>query len=173
MPLSINNKFNITLCGMMGSGKTAVGKSLAKRLNYKFFDTDRLIEERAKKTIEDIFEEDGEESFRNLEEQIIIKLLEERNIIISLGGGSIINKNTRKLIKKNSYNIYLKVEIDILSKRLKYSKNRPLIFNKNLNKILNEILEKRKKYYQKADLTINNENSINEIVKKIMNKINL
>ena len=172
MPLSINNKFNITLCGMMGSGKTAVGKSLAKRLNYKFFDTDRLIEERAKKSINDIFEEDGEKFFRNLEEQIIIKLLDERNIIVSLGGGSIINRNTRKLIKKNSYNIYLKVKIDTLTKRLISSKSRPLIFNKNLNEILNEILKKRKKYYQKADLTIDNENSLNKIVTKILNKIN-
>ena len=171
MSLNINNKFNITLCGMMGSGKSAVGKSLANHINYRFIDTDKLIEEKAKKSIQDIFNEDGESFFRNLEEKIIIDLLDERKIVLSLGGGAIINKNIRKLIKKKSYNIYLQVKIGILEKRLKNSKNRPLIINKNLNTTLNELIKKRKNFYQKADLVINNENSLNETVKKIINKI--
>nr|MBT6354124.1 shikimate kinase [Pelagibacteraceae bacterium] len=171
MSLSINNKLNITLCGMMGSGKTAIGKSLANKINYKFFDSDKLIEKKAKKSIKDIFNEDGELFFRNLEEQVIINLLDEKNIIISLGGGSLANKNIRKLIKKNSYNIYLQVKIDILVKRLKNSKSRPLIINKDLNIILNELMEKRIKFYQKADLIIDNQNSLNESVKKIINNI--
>ena len=173
MSLSINNKLNITLCGMMGSGKTAIGKSLANKIGYKFIDTDKLIEKKANKSINNIFHEDGEVFFRSLEERIIIKLLEKKNIVISLGGGSIISKSIRKFIKKNSYNIYLQVKIDILKKRLIYSKNRPLIITKNLDKILNELVEKRKKFYQKADFIIDNNENSNETIKKILNKINL
>lgn len=173
MSLNINNKLNITLCGMMGSGKTAVGKSLAKKLNYKFVDTDRLIEEETNKSIKNIFDQNGEIFFRNMEEQVIINLLDKKNIIISLGGGSVINNNIRKLIKKNSYNIYLYVKIDILINRLKNSRNRPLIINKDLKKLLNELINKRKKFYQEADLIIDNENTLNETIKNIISKINL
>ena len=173
MSLSINNKINITLCGMMGSGKTAVGKSIANMLNYKFIDTDKQIEKITKKSIKEIFNEDGEKFFRNLEEKIITSFLNEKNIIISLGGGSIINKNIRKLIKKNSYNIYLHVKIDILIKRLQNSNNRPLIVNTDLNTTLNELFEKRKKFYQKADLILSNENGLNKTVKKIIKEISL
>ena len=97
----------------------------------------------------------------------------EKKIIISLGGGAITNKKIRKLIEKYSYNIYLQVKIDILITRLKNSKNRPLIINKNLNATLKELINKRKKFYQKADLIIYNENNLHETVKKIINKINL
>ena len=173
MSLSINNKINITLCGMMGSGKTAIGKSLATKLRYSFVDTDKLIEEKTKKTIKDIFNQDGEIFFRNMEERIIINLLDKKKIIISLGGGSILNKNIRNLIKKNSYNIYLQVKIDILIKRLRNSRNRPLIINKDLKKTLNELIEKREKFYKKADLIIHNENNLNHTIKEIMDKINL
>ena len=72
MLLNINNKINITLCGMMGSGKSAVGKILANKLNYNFIDVDKIIENEAKKTIKKIFEEDGEMNFRDLEEKIFI-----------------------------------------------------------------------------------------------------
>ena len=171
MSLSINNKFNITICGMMGSGKSSVGKSLANKINYAFVDTDKLIEKKAQKSINDIFIEDGEIFFRDLEEQIIINLLDKKKIIISLGGGAVVNKNIRKLIKKNSYNIYLQVTIDILSRRLANSKHRPLILSKELNITLSELMKKREKFYQKADLIINNENNIKETVKEIQNKI--
>ena len=172
MSLNINNKINITLCGMMGSGKTVIGKSLANKLSYKFIDTDKLIEQKAKKSIKGIFDENGELFFRELEEQVITNLLYEKKIIISLGGGSIVNNNIRKIIKKNSYNIYLQVKIDTLVKRLENSKNRPLIINKDLKTTLNNLIEKRKKFYQKADLIICNENTLSEIVKEIINKIN-
>ena len=173
MLLSINNKINVTLCGMMGAGKSAVGKSLANKIDYKFIDTDRLIETRAKKKINDIFTDDGEPFFRNLEEKIIIDFLNEKKIIVSLGGGAIVNDNIRNLIEKNSYNIYLKVKIDILKKRLKSSTHRPLIINKNLNTTLNKLINKREKFYKKANLIINNEISVNDTVKKIINIINL
>ena len=104
---------------------------------------------RAKKTIKKIFEEDGEVYFRDLEEKITINILDNKETIVSLGGGAIINKKIRNSIKKNSYNIYLKVDVDILTKRLQNSKNQTLIYKKNLKKELINLINKREKFYQK------------------------
>ena len=173
MLLNINNKINITLCGMMGSGKSAIGKILANKLNYNFIDVDRIIENEAKKTIKKIFEEDGEAYFRDLEEKITIEILENKETVVSLGGGAIINKKIRNFVEKNSYNIYLKVDVDILTKRLQFSKTRPLIYKKDLKKELINLINKRKNFYQKADLIIQYEKNIIEsteyIIKKILN----
>jgi shikimate kinase len=171
MLLNINNKINITLCGMMGSGKSAIGKILANKLNYNFIDVDKMIEIDAGKTIKKIFEEDGEQYFRDLEEKITINILELKETIVSLGGGAIINKNIRGSIKKNSYNIYLNVNIDILTKRLQNSKTRPLIYKKNLKKELINLIGIREKFYRKADLIVKNEKNIIETTENIIKKI--
>ena len=171
MLLNINNKLNISLCGMMGSGKSSIGKILANKLDYNFIDTDKMIEIKAGKTIKKIFEEDGEEYFRDLEEKITINILERKETIISLGGGTIINKKIRSSIKKNSYNIYLNVDVDILTKRLQNSKTRPLIYKKNIKKELINIIGLREKFYQKADLIIKNEKNIIETTENIFRKI--
>jgi shikimate kinase/shikimate kinase/3-dehydroquinate synthase len=171
MLLNINNKINITLCGMMGSGKSAIGKILANKLNYNFIDVDKIIENEAKKTISKIFEEDGEVYFRHLEEKITINTLENKETIVSLGGGAIINKKIRNSIKKNSYNIYLNVDVDILIKRLQFSKTRPLIYKKDLKTELINLINKRKKFYQKADLIIQNEKNMIETTENIIKKI--
>lgn len=171
MRLNINNKFNITLCGMMGSGKSAIGKILANKLDYNFIDIDKMLEIEAKKTIKKIFEEDGEVYFRDLEEKITINILDNKKTVVSLGGGAIINKNIRSSIKKNSYNIFLKVDVDILTKRLQNSRTRPLIYKKNLKKELINLINKREKFYQKADLIIENEKNIIEATENIIKKI--
>jgi shikimate kinase len=171
MLLNINNKLNISLCGMMGSGKSAIGKILANKLNYNFIDVDKMIEIDAGKTIKKIFEEDGEQYFRDLEEKITINILELKETIVSLGGGAIINKNIRGSIKKNSYNIYLNVNIDILTKRLQNSKTRPLIYKKNLKKELINLIGIREKFYRKADLIVKNEKNIIETTENIIKKI--
>ena len=171
MLLNINNKFNISLCGMMGSGKSAIGKILANKLDYNFIDVDKMIEINAGKTIKKIFEEDGEQYFRDLEEKKTINILELKETIVSLGGGAIINKNIRGSIKKNSYNIYLNVNIDILTKRLQNSKTRPLIYKKNLKKELINLIGIREKFYRKADLIVKNEKNIIETTENIIKKI--
>ena len=171
MLLNINNKLNITLCGMMGSGKSAIGKILANKLDYNFIDIDKMIEIETKKSIKKIFEDHGEKYFRDLEEKITINILDNKKNIISLGGGAIINKNIRNSIKKNSYNIYLKVDIETLTKRLQNSTNRPLIYKKNLKNVLSNLLNKRKKFYQKADLIIKNDKNITETAKNIIKNI--
>ena len=171
MILNINNKINIALCGMMGSGKSAIGKILANKLDYNFIDVDKMIEIDAKKTIKKIFEEDGEEYFRDLEEKIPINILRQKKTIVSLGRGAMINKKIRHSTKKNSYYIYLNVYLDILIHRLKNSKTRPLIYKKNLKKELINLINIREKFYREADLIVKNEKNIIVTTENIIEKI--
>ena len=172
LDLSIINKKNICIMGLMGSGKSIIGKDLSKNLNLKFYDTDKEIELKTNKKISTIFKEEGESYFRHIEEKICIEILTIDNCVISLGGGSIISKKIRKIIKKNSFSIYLQVKLNNLQNRLKFSRKRPLL-NKNLNnyEILKNIFKDRQKYYEKADLIINNDGdkfqSLNEIKSKL------
>ena len=166
-------KKNISIMGLMGSGKSIIGKDLSKYLNLKFYDTDKEIELAAKKTINTIFQEEGEIYFRKIEEKICLELLSDDNCVISLGGGSIINKKIRNLIKQNSYSIYLEVKINYLLDRIKSSKKRPLL-NKNLSnrEILKNLYNDRRKFYEKADFIVNNNNDKFQVLEKIKSELN-
>ena len=168
------NKKNICIIGLMGSGKSIIGKDLSKNLNFKFYDTDKEIELKTKKSINEIFKEQGELYFRSIEEKICIDLLNENNCVISLGGGSISNKKIRKSINQNSFSIYLKVQINNLLIRLKSSKKRPLL-NKNESKIviLKKLYENRQKFYERADLIVNNDTDKVHVLEKIKFELNL
>ena len=172
--LSKIKKKNICIMGLMGSGKSVIGKDLSKYLNFEFYDTDKEIELKTKKSINEIFKEYGELYFRNLEEKICIKLLNKNNCVISLGGGSITNKEIRKSIKQNSYSIYLQVKLNNLVNRLKSSKKRPLL-NKDGSKIeiLKKIYEERKKFYEKANFIVNNDKDKIHVLDKIKFELNL
>ena len=166
-------KKNICIMGLMGSGKSIIGKDLGKYLKMKFYDTDKQIELEAKKSINAIFEEDGETYFRDIEEKICIELLEHNNCVISLGGGSIINRKIRNKITQNSFSIYLQVELNNLLVRLKSSKKRPLLNqNKNKIEILKNLYVKRRQFYEKADITVNNDNDKFQVLEKIKSKLN-
>ncbi len=173
LDLSVINKKNICIIGLMGSGKSIIGKDLSKNLNLKFYDTDKEIELMTNKKISEIFKEGGESYFRDIEEKVCIEILSINNCVVSLGGGSIISKKIRKIIKKNSYSIYLQVKLNNLQNRLKFSRKRPLL-NKNLNnsEILKNILKDRKKYYEKADLIINNNGNKSQSLKEIKFQLN-
>ena len=167
-------KRNICIIGLMGSGKSIIGKDLSRYLNLNFYDTDKEIEIKTKKNINTIFEEEGEPYFRDMEERVCIELLTHNNCVISLGGGSIINKKVRKLIKENSYSIYLKVKLNNLINRLKTSNKRPLL-NKNLNKreILEKLYHERRKFYEEADFVVNNDYDRIKVLEKIKYEIKL
>ena len=171
--LDLNNfkKRNICIMGLMGAGKSLIGRDLSKYLNVKFYDTDKEIELETKKSINLIFREKGESYFRALEEKVCLELLKNDNCIISLGGGSIINKKIRQAIKLNSFSIYLKVNIDILFKRLKTSKKRPLLKHKK-KETLESLYNERKQFYEKADFIVNNEKSKFDILNKIKLELN-
>ena len=173
LDLSVINKKNICIMGLMGSGKSIIGKDLSKNLNLKFYDTDKEIELMTNKKISEIFKEGGESYFRDIEEKVCIEILSINNCVVSLGGGSIISKKIRKIIKKNSYSIYLQVKLNNLQNRLKFSRKRPLL-NKNLNntEILKNILKDRQKYYEKADLIINNDGDKSQSLNEIKSQLN-
>ena len=160
--------------GLMGSGKSLIGKDLSKNLNLKFYDTDKEIELMTNKKISAIFEEEGESYFRSIEEKICTKLLNKNNCVISLGGGSIINRKIRNSIKKNSHSIYLQVKLKNLLIRLKSSNKRPLL-NNNLNKreVLENLYNDRRKFYEEADLIVSNDSDKLQVLRKIKYKLNL
>ena len=174
LDLSEIKKKNICIIGLMGSGKSMIGKDLSKYLNLKFYDTDKEIEQKTKKKITTIFEEEGESYFRDIEEKVCIEILTIDNCVVSLGGGSVISKKIRKIIKKNSYSIYLQVKLNNLQNRLKFSTKRPLL-NKNFNKkeILANLLKDRKKYYEKADLIVNNDSEKFKALDKIKYQLDM
>ena len=166
-------KKNICIMGLMGSGKSIIGKDLSRYLNLRFYDTDKEIELVTKKSIISIFREEGESYFRDIEEKVCTELLSHNNCVISMGGGSIINRAIRKAIKQNSYSIYLKVEINNLLIRLKSSKKRPLL-NEELDKIdiLKNLYNERQEFYETADFIVNNDNSKFQVLKSIKSKLN-
>tara|TARA_B100000282_G_scaffold18658_1_gene12668 strand:- start:688 stop:1203 length:516 start_codon:yes stop_codon:yes gene_type:complete len=147
-------KKNLVLTGMMGVGKSTVGKNLAQKLSYNFVDIDRTIESREGSTINLIFKNKSESYFRKLENEISLEKLRKKNTVISLGGGAFLNKSIRREIKNTSVSFWLDVDVSELIKRLKKTKKRPLLYNKNLNVTVNKIYLERKKTYSEADYRI-------------------
>ena len=147
-------KKNLVLTGMMGVGKSTVGKNLAQKLSYNFVDIDRTIESREGSTINLIFKNKSESYFRKLENEISLEKLKKKNTVVSLGGGAFLNKSIRREIKNTSVSFWLDVDVSELIKRLKKTKKRPLLYNKNLNVTVNKIYLERKKTYSEADYRI-------------------
>ena len=147
-----NNVSNIVLLGHMGSGKSTIGKSLAKKLSRDFVDTDYEIEKHTNTKIREIFLNQGENKFREIEENIIKQILDSKEKkVIALGGGSFESENIRELVKGINISIWLKCNINILVERLKKNKNRPLLIGKNIKSEIMNLDKIRKINYEKAD----------------------
>lgn len=169
---------NIVLIGMMGSGKSTIGKKVSKKLSKNFIDTDEIIERRTNKKISEIFELYGENYFRNLEKDLTSEISKLGNKVIATGGGLILDKENVKNLKNSGVVIYLKNNIDDLERRLKSNfENRPLLDKTNLRKNLKETLKKREQLYiDSADFIIENidiENTIEKIIELEKIKSNL
>ena len=161
---------NLTLTGMMGVGKSTVGKILAKQLNYKFVDIDKLIENKEGSTINFIFKNKSESYFRKIESDITLVELKKYNSVISMGGGAFLNNSIRKSAKKLSTSFWLDVPIHQLIKRLKKNNKRPLLLKKNTNEEIKKIYFDRKKIYNEADYRIICDSlKSEEIARKILN----
>ena len=144
----------LVLTGMMGVGKSTIGKILAKKLSYNFKDIDNIIERKEGCSINQIFKNKSESYFRKLESTITIQELRKENSVISLGGGAFLNRFIRKAVKENSISFWLDVDVNELIKRLNKTSKRPLLFQKNLNETVNKIYLERKKTYNEADYRI-------------------
>ena len=161
---------NLTLTGMMGVGKSTIGKLLAKKLQYDFLDIDKLIEQKEGSSINLIFKNKGEEYFREIEKRLTLTELKKINCVISLGGGSFLQNEVRRSVKKLSVSFWLDLPIDELIKRLTKSKKRPLLFKQNLNSTVKKIYFDRKKIYNIADFRIKCKSlKAKEIANKILN----
>ena len=160
---------NIILTGLMGSGKTEVSKLLAKNFpDFQLIETDMLIADNEKMSINEIFFQKGEKYFRGVEKTIIKDVLAKENQIISLGGGSLENDFDFELAKKNSLIFYLKANVEILYERIKNNKDRPLLNCENPKKKLEELLAKREPNYQKSDFIIEVNNlTLKEVAENI------
>ena len=161
-------KKNLVLLGMMGVGKTGIGKYVARRLKINFFDIDKLIEKKNGMKITEIFKTKGEIYFRKEEESVTIKYLNKKGSIISLGGGGFINNKIRKKVLSECISVWLNVNLKTIYTRLKNSKKRPLIYNNNQNNI-GKIFMERKKIYSLANHEINCDNlNLNQISNRII-----
>ncbi|MBQ8086514.1 MAG: AAA family ATPase [Lachnospiraceae bacterium] len=167
-------KDNIVLIGFMGSGKSTVGKALAKSLNMDFLDTDEYIEEKAGMTISDIFEKKGEEEFRRIETETLCELKESlANTIISTGGGMPLRSENARLLKETGKVFYLSASAGIIYDRVKDDTKRPLLMVDDPYGKICSMMKERKPLYEKAcDYVIDtNSNDIDEIIEKIQIKV--
>ncbi len=160
---------SLILTGMMGVGKSTIGKLLAKRLRVKFIDVDKVIEKNEKKSIKRIFDESGEKYFRKLEEKITFKILKNKKAVIALGGGAFINNDIRRKVLKSCISVWLKVNLYKLIKRYRKNDRRPLLDKKKLDTEVKKIYRLRKKIYSLANFKINCDNmSKTQIIEKIL-----
>ena len=164
----MESKGNIVFLGMMGSGKTTIGKLFSKKRNLNFFDTDEQIEKSTGMKISKIFEKKGEKYFRELEEKITLNLLKKKGIALALGGGAFMNKNIRKEVLENHISFWLNLNDKIIIERIKDSVKRPMAINSTKEELL-DLIKKRSNIYSKALYKIDCDNlTKSEIVNKII-----
>ena len=163
-------KKNLVLLGMMGVGKTTLGKLVAKNQGLEFIDTDANIENKNSMTINEIFEQKGENFFRLEEKKEILNLLSKQDCVVALGGGAFMDKTIRESVLKNAISVWLDIDLKILNQRLKWNQKRPLLKKYNNQEKLNELYEQRKNVYQLANHKIvcdklNIEDIVNRIIR--------
>jgi len=170
----INKKLlnkTIIFVGMMGSGKTAIGYIIAKKLNRIFYDIDNIIEKNYGYSINEIFENAGEKRFREIEYEELIKI-KNGNSVIATGGGAYINDKSHKLINKMGFTVWIKADSSTIIKRTKKNKNRPLLQGQDINNRIESLLKERNPIYKKAQLSVNTTSENKNIMcKNVINSI--
>jgi 3-dehydroquinate synthase len=146
----LNSTTNIFLVGLMGSGKTTIGRALAKRLNKRFVDADHEIESRTGATIPLIFEIEGEASFRQREADVIRDLTAQDGIVLATGGGAVLNEQSRKLLKERGTVIYLRASVNSILQRTSHDRNRPLLQTDDPKARIEELSQQRAPLYQEV-----------------------
>lgn len=157
-------KRSVILVGMMGSGKSSIGRRLAAALELPFVDADAEIEEAAGMTIEEIFAIHGEPYFREGEERVIRRILEGSPQVVSTGGGAVVSAQTRAAIAKSGISIWLDAPLEILLQRVMRRDNRPLLKSADPRAVLTRLLAERQPYYEQAHLRIESRDAPHEAV---------
>jgi len=144
----------VALVGMMGAGKTSLGRRVATRLEVPFRDADHEIEAAARFTVSEIFEKFGEPYFRDGERRVIARLLSEPPHVLATGGGAYMDPATRATMKQNTFTIWLKAPVEFLVARVKKRDTRPLLRNRDLKETIEKLLQVREPVYAEADMTL-------------------
>jgi shikimate kinase len=165
-------KRSIVLVGLMGAGKTSVGRRLADRLSLPFVDADHEIEAAAGKSIPEIFADHGESYFREGEKRVIARLLENGPQVLATGGGAYMNTETRDEIRNNGISVWLKADFDVLMKRVAKRDNRPLLNNDDPGTVMRNLIDTRYPVYAEADVTVESREvqhsvMVNEVIRSL------
>lgn len=155
---------SIVLVGLMGAGKSSIGKRLAKSLDLPFFDADAEIERASGLSISEIFSRHGEAYFREGERRVIQRLLAGTRHVLATGGGAFMDPKTRTLIKSTAFSIWLRAELDVLVRRCAKRQNRPLLAAGDPEKILADLMTVRYPIYAEADFVVDSEDGPHELV---------
>ncbi len=168
MPGKLNK--TIVMVGMMGAGKTAVGRALSQRLGVPFLDSDHEIESAANLTIPEIFAREGESFFRMKERQVIARLMEEERGVLSTGGGAFLAEENRDTIAQNGVAVCLQADLDVLWKRVRHRDTRPLLQTDDPHATLKALYDVRVPVYALADLVVTSDGkaSIEEMVDRVL-----
>ena len=161
---------NLFLIGLMGSGKSAVGKSLADQIGYQFFDSDRVIEQRVNANIRWIFDEEGEEGFRKREAVVIDELTQLSRVVVATGGGAILGVDNRRHLRSRGTVVFLDPDLDVLVRRVRRNSQRPLLDGGDVESTLYRLLREREDLYREtADLRlyVTRSDSVRSITQRI------
>lgn len=164
---------SVVLVGLMGAGKTCIGRRLAERMGLEFVDADTEIEAAADCSIEEIFSRYGEQAFRDGERRVIARLLEGPRRVIATGGGAFVNDETRANIRDaGGISVWLKADLDVLLQRVSRRNNRPLLKNGNRRETLERLMAERYPYYAQADITVETGSELPDAtVSKVVNAL--
>jgi len=157
-------KSKIVLVGMMGSGKTTIGKLLSKDFSLPFYDSDEEIVKKLGMSIVDVFQSKGEEVFREEETKTIKKILIKDQYICALGGGSLLSQEIRDIVKKNVISIWLQASVDDLYERLKDDKSRPKLDVMDTRNEIFNLNQQREKFYKMSDIVVNTGNKSEDMI---------
>jgi shikimate kinase len=163
---------SIVLVGLMGAGKTSIGRRLAERLELPFVDADQEIVAAAGKSIPDIFAEHGEAHFRDGERKVIARILENGKQVLATGGGAFMNAETRESIKQHGVSIWLKADVETLLERVAKRGGRPLLEGDDPEGVLRRLAEMRYPVYELADITVEStnakhQNTVNDVIRAL------
>lgn len=147
------------LVGLMGAGKSTVGKHIAKILDLRFCDADHEIEAVSQMTITELFTIYGEQEFRDLERRVIFRLLNEGPIVLATGGGAFMHSDTRQAIRKYGLSVWLNADLDVLMERISRKNNRPLLQTDNPRDVMQRLMRERYPVYAEADLVVHSQNT--------------
>jgi len=163
----INSALNgrsIVLIGLMGCGKSSIGRRLATRLELPFVDADGEIEQAAGKSVADIFSEDGEEVFRDGERRVIARLLGNSAQVLATGGGAFMNAEIRDNIHDRGISIWLRADLDLLMERVARRTHRPLLQTEDPRAVMQNLIDQRYPVYQHADITVDSQHAAHDVI---------